>query len=486
MIEVKPFNEVFVKVNCDPSEAQELSEHFTFEAPGAKFHPLVRNKVWDGKIRLFNTRNRLLYRGLVPYVEAYAHDNEYNCSVEDPISSQCEFSLKEANDFIATLSLPPKLESRDYQVESFVHCVRHNRALFISPTGSGKSLIIYLLTRYYNCKTLIIIDSLNLLKQMASDFADYGYDVSNIHLISAGQDKTSKKPIFITTWQSAMKQPKAWFDQFKLVIGDEAHQYDAKCLKHIMESLTDCKYRFGFTGTLNGAKANKLVLEGLFGPYKKIVSTKELIDQGYLSKLKIKCIVLKYPDDIRKKLKKDMSTAQSKYQTEIDFLYDNEKRNKFIKNLALSLKGNTLLLFQRIEQHGVPLYDAIKAESKVPTYYVAGSVDSDEREEIRKIVNVHNTSICVASVGTFAKGVNIPRIHNIIMASPSKSQIRVLQSIGRGLRVSADKYICTLFDIADDLCWKNWHNYTYKHHAERIKMYVTEDFEYKLYPVEIK
>ena len=467
-------------MDCEAGQAQELAELFTFEAKGAKYHPLVRNRVWDGKIRLFNPRTRLLYRGLSGLLHEYCKREQYEYDPE-ACCVHTEYSLKEFRDWVPKLKLP--YEVRDYQEETVVHCVRNGRALFVSPTGSGKSLMIYMLLRHYAKKTLIIIDSIGLLKQMTNDFKKYGFDTDRfLHPIFAKQEKQSSKPVFITTWQSAVKQPKEWFDQFEVVIGDEAHTYDAKSCKTIMENLTKANYRFGFTGTLDptDCKTSQMVLEGLFGPYKKIVSTKELQEQGYLAPLEIKSLVLHYPPEVRKQQK------GATYEEEISFLFAHAGRNRFIKNLALSLKGNTLLLFRRIETHGVPLFDMIKAEASVPTYYVSGKVEGDDREAIRQIVNTHETSITVASVGTFAKGIDIPKLHNIIFASPSKAYNQTLQAIGRGLRPDDSKYKATLFDIADDLSWKTWKNYTLKHHAERIKMYVMENFDYKLYPVELK
>jgi len=345
-------------------------------------------------------------------------------------------------------------------------------------------MVIYWLTRLYHDlnvkKTLIIVDSLNLIHQMKSDFAEYGYDAEkHIHLIYSGQDKTSDKPIYFTTWQSAVKQPKEWFQQFGLVIGDECHQFDAKSFKMIMERLTQCPHRFGFTGTLSGSKVNQMVLEGLFGQYHKSVSTVNLIDSGHLSAVEVNCLVLKYTYADKRAM------GRAEYQDELDFIYSHKGRNLFIRKLAHTLRGNTLLLFQRVEAHGIPLYNELKNEAAVPVYYVSGMVAGQEREQIRKIVNTHKNSITVASVGTFSKGVNIPHINNIIFASPTKSQIRVLQSIGRGLRKAEGKQNCKIYDIADDLSSKTHKNYTLKHFLERMKMYVKEEFPYKTYNIDL-
>jgi superfamily II DNA or RNA helicase len=474
---IHKLNEVYNKIECEPSTAYELNDFFTFEVPGAKFMPAVRNKIWDGKIRLFNALTCTLYSGLNRYVEEFCKARNYEVEYADDFSAE-EFSVKEAKDFIITLN--SKYIPRDYQFEAFVHAVRERRALLLSPTASGKSFIIYLLTRYYNARTLIIVPTTSLVSQLASDFADYGFNASKyVHRIYAGQDKQTDKPITVTTWQSIYKLPKEYFEQFDVVIGDEAHLFQAKSLTSILTKLDNCKYRFGFTGTLDGSQTHKLVLEGLFGPVRRVTSTAELIEQKHLAEFKIKAIVLTYPDEIRQ-----MIARANDYQSEMDYIVRLQARNNFIRNLTLSLEGNTLLLFQYVDKHGKVLFDMIKNEAKDrKVFYVSGSVDGEEREEIRRIVEKETNSIIVASYGTFSTGVNIKNLHNVIFSSPSKSKVRNLQSIGRGLRKSDTKDSATLFDIADDMSWKTKKNFTLLHFMERIKIYNEEKFQYKIYKV---
>jgi superfamily II DNA or RNA helicase len=475
-IQIQNVNSVHNKIICEPGIAQELAEHFKFFVNGYKFMPKFRARLWDGKIRLFNQRNNTLYYGLNHKVEQFCKDRDYEIEHLSDFSAT-EFSVKEAKKFIEKLELP--FEVRDYQLKTFINCVRQNRGLVLSPTASGKSLIIYLLCREYSCKTLIIVPTTSLIHQMASDFESYGYN-KEIQKIYAGQEDEIYCPITVSTWQSIYKYPKWWFDQFGLVIVDEAHLAQAKSLVGIMEKTPTVQHKFGFTGTLDGSLTNEMVLEGLFGPIIKLTTTTELMDQGHLSQLKIKCIVLKYSDEQRKEVsKKD-------YKGELDWLFAHHRRNNFIKNLALSLTGNTLLLFRFVDDHGIPLYNSIKAEADCPVYYVAGSVEGEAREEIRKIVETHEKSIIVASAGVFSTGVNIVRLHNIIAAAPSKSRIRILQSIGRGLRVADKKDQCTLFDISDDLTWKNRKNFTLTHFHERVKLYNKEGFDYRVYNVNLK
>ena len=481
-------DDVYIKIQCDPDVAYELSAYFTFSVPGAKFTPMYRNKMWDGKIRLYNIMTKRIYAGLRLYVEIFAREREYEIEYDNHNSFLDEdYSLVDANIDVKRYIKRPDIEVRDYQVESYTHAVRTKRALFLSPTASGKSLMIFsivmqLLSRNPNRPALIIVPTTSLVHQMATDFGDYMQDDPNklCHRILAGAEKDSNKPIYICTWQSIYKLPKEWFKRFGIVVGDEAHLFKAKSLTDIMSKMTDCQYRFGFTGTLDGTETHKLVLEGLFGPVKKVTTTAKLIENNTLSKFKIKAIVLNHSEETRKLVK------GMQYADEINFITTSQHRNKFVTNLALSLKGNSLVLF-RHKAHGKAIYDMLKDKMEGrQLYYVDGDVDGEIREDIRKEVEDIQDGIIVASLGTFSTGINIKNLHNVIFASPSKSRIKVLQSIGRGLRKLFSKSMFTLYDIADDLSWKSKKNHTILHFVERIKMYNEEKFDYKIYNVELR
>lgn len=483
-LSVEKYDEVNIKIFCEPGIRYELQEYFTFQVPGARFMPQVRNRYWDGKIRLYNIATQLLYGGLLPYVRQFCYDRGYELDVDSELFDN-EFSVKEASDF--SRKILTNMEARDYQLEAVAHALRTRRALLLSPTASGKSLIIYLLCKYMqqlNKKCLIIVPTISLVYQMKTDFEGYGCE-DKIRVITGTEDKGWRNsiddPFVITTWQSIYKMPKPWFNQFGAVMGDEAHNFKSKSLTSIMTKLESCGYRFGFTGTLDGTQTHKLVLEGLFGAVKKVTTTAELIDKGTLADLNIKCIVLGYPDAIRELHKKD------DYKTELDYIVTNQSRNTFIHNLVLSLKGNSLILFQYVDKHGKVLYNNLIDEklSDRKVHYVSGEVSGQERESIRGLVENAKNDIVVASYGTFSTGVNIVNLDNVVFVSPSKSRIRVLQSIGRGLRKGSEKQKATLYDIADDLSWKSRNNYTLEHFAERVKYYNDEKFDYKIYQVKL-
>jgi superfamily II DNA or RNA helicase len=318
---------------------------------------------------------------------------------------------------------------------------------------------------------------------MYTDFESYGWNVKKYcHRLYSGYSNQTNKKVLISTWQSLYKLPKEYFKQFGVVFGDEAHLFKSKSLTEIMTKLIDCKYRIGLTGTLDGAHTHKLVLEGLFGAVNKVTTTKKLMDKKQLSNLVVRCLILKHSEANSK------IVSNGKYQDEIDYLVGSKPRNNFIRNLALKLKGNTLILFQLVEKHGKNLHKIIeeKAEENRKVFYIYGGVETEEREKARAIVENENDAIIVASYGTFSTGINIKNLHNIIFASPSKSRIRNLQSIGRGLRLGDNKVNATLYDISDDLIYKSKENYTLKHFQERINIYTEEEFEYEIHNVNLK
>ena len=477
-------NEVYLHIKAEPHIYYELRDAFQFEVPNAKFSPSYKNKWWDGRIYLFNVDTREIYIGLLDRIIRFCEDHEYTYEFADnkfyglPFEVNDGISKEGVKDYMTAIS---RHAPRDYQVEGVYDALRHNRKLLISPTASGKSLMIYSVVRYYVEKQqniLIVVPTTSLVEQMYKDFADYGWDVgSYCHKIYAGKERETDSQVIITTWQSIYKLPKQYFSRFNVVVGDEAHQFKSKSLISIMTKLCDAKYRFGFTGTLDGSQTHKWVLEGLFGPSYKIINTDELMKKGHLAKLDIKILLLKHPPN-----RFDI------FEDEVQYIINHSKRNNFIKNLTLDLKGNTLVLFSRVEGHGQPLYNLINND-KVDdrhVFFIHGGVETEERERVREITEKESNAIIVASYGTFSTGINIRNLHNVVFASPSKSRIRNLQSIGRVLRKGENKVKATLYDIADDISYKSRKNYTLNHLIERIKIYNEENFNYDIVNIPLK
>ena len=487
-IRVRKLNHATLKVECDRGVGAELREFFSFYVPGYKFMPAYRNRMWDGKIRLYNQITGEIFAGLFPQIVSFAEGREYEVDIEETEYGNpnegnqinADFMMK----FIEALKLP--FEIRDYQFDAVCTGIQRKNAILLSPTGSGKSLIIYVLMRWLlsaldksRKDILIVVPTTSLVEQMYNDFKSYGYDVENkCHKIYSGKDKNTFKRIVISTWQSIHRFPKEWFARFGTVFGDECHGFKSKSLTTIMNKCTEAEYRFGTTGTLDGALTHELVLQGLFGKVYRVTSTRALQDNDTLARLDIRRIVLEYSKEIKKNF------GKKTYQEEIEFIVTNSKRNNFIKNLTLDLKGNTLVLYNYVEKHGKPLYNLMKdqVEEGRKIFFVSGETAATDREAIRAIVEKQKNSITVASLGTFSTGINIRNLHNIVFASPSKSQIRVLQSIGRGLRKTDDGKSTTLYDIIDDITKKN---YGMLHADERLRIYGREKFNHKTYRVSL-
>ena len=480
---IRKKNEVYLKVEAEPHLHREAAEYFSFEVESAKYMQRKnRYRGWDGKVHLYSPATGEIYCGLVSYFTEWAKERGYQYEFKQhetfghPEEENDLITPEGVVGFVKGLRLPVKV--RDYQYQAIYECLKYNRRLLLSPTASGKSLMVYSLVRYHvnlNRKILIVVPTTSLVEQMYKDFEEYGWMASkHCHKIYSGQEKDTKADCIITTWQSVYKQPRNWFEKFDVVIGDEAHQFKAKSLTTIMHKLHGCKYRIGFTGTLDGANVNQLVLEGVFGRCSQVTRTHNLMKQGHVSKLNVKVLVLKHQEQIFEG-----------YQDEMNYLCEHEHRNKFIRNLACDLKGNTLVLFNYVEKHGLPLYEMINSHTDKQVHLVYGGVDVDDREEIRRLVENEDNSIIVASYGTFSTGINIKRLHNLVFASPSKSRVRNLQSIGRVLRQSKDKLEATLYDIADDISRDNGKNYTLLHLFERLKIYRDEKFNYEIVEVKI-
>ena len=477
-------NEVFLHITAEPHVYYELRDAFQFEVPNAKFAPAYKNKWWDGFIYLFNVNTREIYCGLLDKLIRFCEQHNYTYEFKNnkfyglPFEVNEMISKEGVKDYMNSIS---SCAPRDYQVEGVYDALKHNRKLLISPTASGKSLMIYCIVRYYVEKgqnILVIVPTTSLVEQMYKDFSSYGFDVGSFcHKIYAGKERETDSQVIITTWQSIYKLPRQYFSRFNVVVGDEAHQFKSKSLVSIMTKLSDAKYRYGFTGTLDGTQTHKWVLEGLFGPSYKIIRTEELMQKGHVAKLDINILLLKHPPN-----------KFETFEDEVQYIINHEKRNKFIKNLALDLKGNTLILFSRVEGHGQPLYDLINNSitEERHVFFVHGGVATEDREKVREITEKENNAIIVASYGTFSTGINIKNLHNVIFASPSKSRIRNLQSIGRVLRKGDNKTKATLYDIADDISYKSRKNYTLNHLIERIKVYNEENFNYDIVNIPLK
>lgn len=466
-----------MRVQTTPDIEKELSDYLTFDVPGAKHMPIYRSGHWDGKARLYHMRYHSVNVGLLSRIQRWASERRYECIVDSKL-----MNFGRVQPYIVVCDLPPTINPREYQLDALRHARSVKRCILVFPTGSGKSLIMFLLIRELNDKTvLIVVPTVALVKQMEKLLIGYGYNTKSIYTISAGKSKDfGSAKVVISTWQSIYKLESKWFNQFGMVIGDECHTFKAKSLSELMDKCTAVEYRFGLTGTLDGAPVHEWLLEGLFGPVYKTTDTSTLIEEGTLTPIHVNQIILKHP--------KRSLPEKSTYRDELNFLAASIPRNNYIRRLALSLRGNTLVLFTLVESHGKPLFEDILYSSNKDrkVVFIHGETSSESREEIREIAKVESNLIIAASYGVFSTGIDIPEIHNIILASPSKSRIRVLQSIGRGVRKSLDKTICMVYDISDAVpTIGRRFNFTLNHAKIRAEYYNSEKFPISQYYVEL-
>ena len=473
----------------DRSIGFELQDVFSYYVTGYKHMPKYKAGIWDGKIKLFNIKTRTFPYGLIVDLIRFCNNYEYTYELMGEIKLvNLKQDIVEFKNKIESITKMSIVDEYQFQFDAIEQLVKYNKALLKSPTASGKSNIIYMLLRFFleveEGDILICVPAVSLVDQLFNDFIDYTNDdfntENNCHRIYAGKDKNSNKRVIITTWQSIFRLDSDWFTRFGVFICDEAHQADGASLTKIINNMPDVKYRFGLTGTLDGTKIHELQMRALFGPIIDPTSSKKLMDSGVLANLVIECDVLVYTKDEIAHVKKYCKT----YQDEIEWLVNNEKRNRFIIAKAFNQTNNTLVLFNFIEGHGQKLFDFAKnkaEEFKKQVFFIHGGVKVEEREEIRRIAEYSNNIIIFASYGTFSQGVNVRNLHSVIFAHPFKSKIRNLQSIGRILRKHESKKEAKLIDIGDDLSTKSQQNITYLHFIERLKIYNDEQFDYRIH-----
>lgn len=482
-------NETFMEVKCDFSIALQLSDYFSFYVENYQHMPKFKAGGWDGRVKLFSPYHQLLFNGLIPYLKEFAETNGHQFEV-DPELLETDETITDAAlaDFYTSLNLP--FPVRDYQNNAIRETLRTKRTTLESSVASGKSYIIYLIIRYLlihkQRKCLLIVPTVDLVHQMYGDFEFYsemnGFNVEqNCHMVFAGQEKLTDAPIVISTWQSLQKVPDEYFEQFGAVFADEVHEAkEGKVFGEVLKKCFNAEYRVGTTGTMDGIYVNKLVLEGLLGKHMVVAKAHELIERGILSKVLVKVLVLQFPDDTCKVMK------DYTYVEEKEFLTYLPERNNFICNFVKAIKGNTLLMFRNLA-HGKLLNDLLSQncpDKKV--YLIYGDVPSEVRTQVRKIAEVEKNVVILATDKLFSRGINIRNLYNLIFASPSKSRVQTIQSIGRTLRMGDDSDKVYVYDICDLMKWKSRNNHMLNHFEFRATYYNNERFPYKMYSFNMK
>lgn len=482
---IDKLNNVDFKINCDIGQLMELKEFSSFMAPNHQFHPAFRSRIWNGKISWFNTKDKTVPIGLLPnlfeFCKRYGYKLKMNFDVNELVPQKISDDKLES--FYDYLFSSQKIYPRDYQQDAIKAAINNRRGILLSPTGSGKSLIVYTLVRYLlaeNKKVILVVPNVSLVNQIFSDFVEYGWAQCSNHTekLYSGEKPTFGKDVLITTYQSLMKRPASFFAKYNAIINDEAHTVKSTELQKIARKCVNADFRIGLTGTLPKVDADLYNITGMLGPVIYKLKSKKLIDSGVLSNIKIVNTFLKYPKEI------DEKGRRRQYQDEINLIIKSPERMKVFDYIFNNIKDgqNSIILVDRIEHlNAIEEYIENNISDKYQLYIIHGGVKANVREQIRKVMDKESNVIMVATYATLSTGINIKRIHNVILGSSSKSEIRVLQTIGRGLRTHSEKNGVVIWDLIDDFSYKNRNgnltkNHVYKHFEERYKYYKEQEF----------
>ena len=483
MIHIELINASIIKLHItDDYMNSDINEYFKFEDPQFKKSDY---STWDGIIRLYDKRSNHLSLGLLPVLLSFCKIRGHQVQLDEAFKHlDNPLSETDCKAYIETLKMPFVVS--DNQTDMLHYFVNKSRVCAVSCTSSGKSASIYMTTRYYqstleNPRILIIVPNVLLVKQLYNDYINYsvnnGYEVEkNLHKSCEGISPITDKPITIATWQTLNNiKDKSFFQKFDCVICDEVHLASGKSITGIFSKCTNAYIRFGLTGTLKTDALHPLQVSACVGEVKQFIKAKELIDIGQATKLKITMIGLEYSLDERLLL----VNGDFGYKDEINFIIKHERRNKVIVDAALSLKGNSLFLFDRIEKHLDIVHKAILA--RIPpnkkVFVIDGSVKGSERDTIKAAIENGNDIILLASFGTVSTGVSIKKLHNMVLCHPTKSIVRTLQSLGRMLRLHDSKSVSRVFDLVDDFRVDAFVNHTFRHACKRLEYYQSEQHE---------
>ena len=498
-IRIKKVNESTIQLDSTNQICGELSNHFSSFAENYKFMPKFRAGTWDGKIRMFDFRTNTMPIGLLTRLHEFCAKGGYTYQQNFPMpEKRC---LVEFKNFVASLGIPEKFEVRDYQLQAAYDAISLQRLNISSSTSSGKSLILYLIIRWMikeELKTLLIVPSTQLVEQMFNDFYEYGWHEveDKVCMIYSGKQRLINRPVILSTWQSLYTdKDKEELAKFKCILVDEAHgnSSNSKALTGMARNAINAEYRIGLSGSFpNEGTADWLSTVGAMGQIKVYSTYKTLQEAGYIADFKIVATVLQYPKEIRYqayRITQDICSDDDKmketkrYNVESEFVNNLPSRNEFILKLVTSLKGNSLVLFKNKEAHGIPLFNLIKNRlSDKTVLYIDGDIDTAKRVEIQHRIEKEDNIVLVASLGTLSTGISIKNLHSLVLASGTKSKVKTIQSIGRLLRLNPNKGLVRIFDIVDDLSFRDtkqkiyYHNFSKKHFKERMKIYTDNKF----------
>lgn len=441
-----------------------VKEHFSYFVDGYKHMPRYRAGQWDGKVSLFDGENKTIPYGMVLELLKF-HKREW-ADVPYTLAPEVKALFQ---------GIPPDYtknllhEPYEYQDDCISACLKTSKGIIRSATASGKSIMISYVQKALWEKGLIqngiiIVPSIGLVTQFYEDMNEYGIDMSLVGRVGDTW-KEWNNPIIISTWQSLSNVP-SQMNRMDSIIVDEVHGAKAKVLGELLQQAPNAKWRFGFTGTMPSAKLDQMQVMSYLGPVLKEYGSVELAKLGYVAECKINMMHINY---------KQKPPSKATYNEVKDYVFNNTFRQGVIKNIIRKTDGNILLLVGKVEGEGEVLKYILEQDSTLGDYeieFLSGRDSAAEREKWRKYMDTTKNTILIATYGIFQQGINIKSLSNLILASPFKSKIRVLQSIGRTLRLHADKTNgASIWDICDNV------KHLDKHSEVRMKHYSMEGFE---------
>lgn len=490
VITIVKLDEVWGRVVATDSSVMEgLYKEFSIYKFQHWFDPKVKLGVWDGKIHFVKHNGEFplgLFKDVLNFCKC---QRDYELQVDPLFGPEIEDKDEFMKDFLEVLDTTENLPfiPRKYQVKGSMKAIYHKRAIIEHGTGSGKSFTIYLTINYLrrknpDHKTLILVPKIDLITQFHDDLINYGCPPELLGKYY-GEEKDFDAPITIGTWQS-LKNNKAFLKKFTILIVDECHGQKADVVRSVAEGATNTQYRLGFTGTMpeDDKKAELAQIVGTLGPVIDRITTEELQKLKMVSQLKINIPYIKYDDAEIKEMNKAIKILMKQkkpreaYQIEKKFTQNHVKRNEFIGKITkkmLALDRNVLILANKLDH--VDTIEAALKEMGITPFIVTGQIkDTDERNDIRKKMELSGGNVIVATSGVYSTGISINRLHCVIFADPGKSKITTLQSVGRGLRLHETKDKLYLFDVSDDLMFGN------KHLEKRMEFYARNNFDVEI------
>ena len=483
-------------------ERKQLEISLTRKIHNSHFHPLVKQKIWDGSICFVDKKSPIWKIPIGLWSEVLEICEKYKLEVQIEGLERIieEISLEDFTDWCNEFFSDKKFKPYDYQIKAAWNIIRFKYSVLEIATSSGKTLIAFIVLAYLKKvkgidKFLMIVPNTTLIMQGAEDFEEYGLeDVLGCELQMIHGGNKNKKPsgLMIGTYQSLVKQDPSFYEGVEAVFVDESHQGSSKSIKEIISKCKDSKYRFGLSGTFTNRKsAEYLTIQQFLGPLVMEISPKFLFENKYATPVAIKVVKMDWlEEDLKQKLnelKKSKVDVEGNdiFNLERKLVVQSEKRLKFVVDFIKKTSKNSLVLFQSVaDGYGRRIYDLLReVQADKEVFYIDGDTDPVQRDYFKSQMEKGNNKTLVASFGTLSTGVSIKNIHNIFLCESYKSEVLIKQSLGRGMRKLEGKEKVNIIDFVDDFSYDGNMNYLLKHSFERIEIYKREKFDYKIFDV---